>query len=106
MSRTSRRYFLQQASAVAAACSADLVLGPSLLSQTNPQASSTANRIYIDSRRTIAPIDPNLFGSFLEHLGRAIYEGIYDPGSKLSDENGVFKDVISEKTQEGGPTLT
>jgi alpha-N-arabinofuranosidase len=96
MSHTSRRHFLQQASAVAAACSADLLLSRSLLSQTNPRASSTGARIYIDSRRTIAPIDPNLFGSFLEHLGRAIYEGIYDPGSKLSDSNGFRKDVMDE----------
>ena len=97
MSRTSRRNFLQQASAVAAACSADLLLSPSLFAQANPPASSAASaRIYIDSRRTITPIDPNLFGSFLEHLGRAIYEGIYDPGSKLSDSNGFRKDVMDE----------
>jgi alpha-L-arabinofuranosidase len=95
MSRNSRRYFLHQASAVAAVCSADRLLGRSLLAQANP-AASTATLIYIDSRRTIAPIDPNLFGSFLEHLGRAIYEGIYDPGSKLSDSNGFRKDVMDE----------
>jgi len=52
--------------------------------------------VYIDSRRTIAPIDRNLFGSFLEHLGRAIYEGIYDPGSKLADANGFRKDVLED----------
>ena len=50
-------------------------------------------RIYIDSRRVVAPLDRNVFGSFLEHLGRAIYEGIYDPGYKLSDANGFRKDV-------------
>jgi alpha-N-arabinofuranosidase len=94
MSRTSRRSFLHQASAVAAACSADLLLTRSVLAQTARPA--TAARIYIDSRRTIAPIDPNLFGSFLEHLGRAIYEGIYDPASKLSDSNGFRKDVADE----------
>jgi len=58
--------------------------------------SSGPARVYIDTRRTISPIDRNLFGSFLEHLGRAIYEGIYDPGSKLSDSNGFRKDVIDE----------
>jgi alpha-N-arabinofuranosidase len=50
--------------------------------------------VYIDTRRTIAPIDKNLFGSFLEHLGRAIYEGIYQPGSPLSDSRGFRKDVL------------
>jgi alpha-N-arabinofuranosidase len=95
--RTSRRHFLKQASAAVVACSADLLLPRSFLAQTKTAASSgTPARIYIDSRRTVAPIDPNLFGSFLEHLGRAIYEGIYDPGSKLSDSNGFRKDVMDE----------
>jgi alpha-N-arabinofuranosidase len=44
----------------------------------------------------VAPIDRNLFGSFLEHLGRAIYEGIYDPDNKLSDAQGFRKDVLEE----------
>ena len=59
----------------------------------------------MDSRRTIAPLDRNLFGSFLEHLGRAIYEGIYDPGSKLSDSNGLRKDVMDEIRQLGVPIV-
>ena len=50
-------------------------------------------------------MDRNLFGSFLEHLGRAIYEGIYDPGSKLSDSNGLRKDVIDEIRQLGVPIV-
>ncbi len=35
-----------------------------------------------------------MFGGFLEHLGRAIYEGIYQPGSIHADENGFRKDVL------------
>ena len=50
-------------------------------------------------------LDRNLFGSFLEHLGRAIYEGIYDPGSKLSDANGFRKDVLNEIHQLGVPII-
>lgn len=42
-----------------------------------------------------------MFGSFLEHLGRAIYEGIYDPAFSLSDENGFRKDVAEEVRQLG-----
>ena len=42
-----------------------------------------------------------MFGSFLEHLGRAIYEGIYNPTSSLSDENGFRKDVAEEVRQLG-----
>lgn len=73
------------------------------LAETTP-SSSTA-RVYVDTRRTISPIDPNLFGSFLEHLGRAIYDGIYDPGSKLSDSNGFRKDVLEEIRNLGVPII-
>src|SRR5260370_14053340 len=47
----------------------------------------------------------DLFGSFLEHLGRAIYEGIYDPNSKLSDSNGFRKDVLEEIRKLGVPII-
>jgi alpha-N-arabinofuranosidase len=73
--------------------------------QTSPASSGDVTQIYVDSRRTISPLDPNLFGSFLEHLGRAIYEGIYDPGSSLSDANGFRKDVIDEVRQLGVPII-
>ena len=92
MPRASRRSFLKTTAATGLACSANLILGRSALGQT----SSGAARVYFDTRRTVSPIDRNLFGSFLEHLGRAIYEGIYDPGSKLSDSNGFRKDTLEE----------
>src|SRR5436189_2684446 len=53
----------------------------------------------------MAPLDHNLFGSFLEHLGRAIYEGIFDPGSKLSDASGFRKDVMEEVRRLGVPIV-
>jgi len=61
--------------------------------------------VLIDTQRTIAPLERNLFGSFLEHLGRAIYEGIYDPGSKLSDSSGFRTDVLNEIRQLGVPIV-
>ena len=45
-------------------------------------------RILIDPERIIAPISPLLFGGFVEHMGRCVYEGIYDPASPLADERG------------------
>ncbi|HZQ20666.1 MAG TPA: alpha-N-arabinofuranosidase [Terriglobales bacterium] len=77
------------------ACSANSIFGRLLSAQTQSSNPNAPSRILIDSRRTISPIDPNLFGSFLEHLGRAIYEGIYDPGNKLSDANGFRTDVLA-----------
>ena len=52
------------------------------------------NRVAIDLDRTLAPVDPNIFGGFAEHLGRCIYGGIYDPDSPHADENGLRKDVL------------
>ena len=87
----SRRRFLKQASGAAIGASAGLTFGTKSafgFAQTKTLPESAAARVFIDTRRRIAPLDRNLFGSFLEHLGRAIYGGIYDPGSKLSDANG------------------
>lgn len=48
----------------------------------------------IDRHFTIGSVDKRIFGSFIEHLGRAVYGGIYDPGNPLSDERGFRKDVL------------
>ncbi len=100
-----RRRFLGQAAAAGIACSTDLAWGRFLPAQTQTSNPTEAVRVYLDSRRTVAPLDRNLFGSFLEHLGRAIYEGIYDPGSKLSDTNGFRKDVVDQIHQLGVPIV-
>ncbi len=100
-----RRHFLQQLAGAGVACSTNLLLGRFSCAQTSTANSGDVTRIYLDSRRTISPLDPNVFGSFLEHLGRAIYEGIYDPGSSLSDSNGFRKDVIDEVRQLGVPII-
>ena len=103
----SRRSFLQQASAAGLAWSATAVFGGTMAGKCFAQSKSTDSiaRVYIDSRRTISAIDRNVWGSFLEVLGRAIYEGIYDPGNKLSDANGFRKDVMNEIRQLGVPII-
>ncbi|MBQ4085697.1 MAG: alpha-N-arabinofuranosidase [Clostridia bacterium] len=50
--------------------------------------------IKLDRSFTIGRIDPRIYGSFIEHLGRAVYGGIYEPGHPSADENGFRKDVI------------
>jgi len=52
-------------------------------------------KITLDRHFTIAPTDKRLFGSFVEHLGRCIYGGIYEPGHPTADENGFRRDVLS-----------
>ena len=98
----SRRRFLQQVSTAGLALSANAMFGR-LLSAQSPAATDPTTRIYLNSRRTIAPLDRNVFGSFLEHLGRAIYEGVYEPGSKFADANGFRKDVLDEVRKLGVP---
>ena len=44
---------------------------------------------------TIGPVADNLFGSFIEHLGRAVYSGLYEPGHSEADEQGFRKDVLA-----------
>lgn len=51
-------------------------------------------QLFLDTHRTIAAISPLLFGGFAEHMGRCVYEGIYDPQSPLADERGLRKDVL------------
>ncbi|HTR65299.1 MAG TPA: alpha-N-arabinofuranosidase [Terriglobales bacterium] len=97
-----RRRFLKQTFGAGVAWSVGSLLGGSTFAQSG---GSGAARVYIDTRRTMEPLDRNLFGSFLEHLGRAIYEGIYDPGSKLSDANGFRTDVLNQIKQLGVPII-
>lgn len=53
-------------------------------------------QITIDTNRTIGQISPLLFGGFAEHMGRCIYEGIYDPKSAHADEDGFRTDVLEK----------
>ena len=43
---------------------------------------------------SIGPVDPRLFGGFLEHLGRAVYQGVYEPDSSHADGDGFRTDVM------------
>ena len=51
-------------------------------------------RIVLDKDYIISSIDPRIYGSFVEHLGRAVYGGIYEPGHPLADQQGFRRDVL------------
>ena len=51
-------------------------------------------KLILDKDFAIGQIDKRIYGSFIEHLGRAVYGGIYEPGHPLADEQGFRKDVI------------
>jgi len=98
----SRREFVKSAAVAGAGIAANLGLAGKTWSQGTGSATA---RIYLDARRTIGTVDRNIFGSFLEHLGRAIYEGIYEPGSKLADASGFRTDVANEIKTMGVPIV-
>ena len=45
-------------------------------------------KMIVDREFKIAEIDKRIYGSFIEHLGRAVYTGIYQPGHPAADEEG------------------
>lgn len=52
------------------------------------------SKLILDKDYIISPIDRRLYGSFIEHLGRAVYTGIYEPAHPLADEQGFRRDVL------------
>ncbi|MDQ0231800.1 arabinosylfuranosidase ArfA [Metabacillus malikii] len=52
-------------------------------------------RMIVDKDFAISEVDNRIYGSFIEHLGRAVYGGIYEPDHPEADEDGFRKDVIN-----------
>jgi alpha-N-arabinofuranosidase len=59
----------------------------------------------VDKDFRTAEIDKRIYGSFIEHLGRAVYNGIYEPGHPSADEDGFRKDVIELVKELGVPIV-
>ncbi|QGH36571.1 alpha-N-arabinofuranosidase [Gracilibacillus salitolerans] len=51
-------------------------------------------KMVVDKEFQISEIDPRVYGSFIEHLGRAVYGGIYEPDHPTADDKGFRQDVI------------
>ena len=58
----------------------------------------------LDRRDVIAPVSAGLFGSFVEHMGRCVYGGIFEPGHPAADAHGFRTDVL-QLVRELGVTL-
>ena len=50
-------------------------------------------RITLDRDYRIGAIDPRIYSNFVEHLGRCVYGGLYEPTHPTADENGFRGDV-------------
>jgi len=60
--------------------------------------------VLLEPAFTIAPVPRRLFGSFVEHMGRCVYGGLFEPDHPSADEHGLRRDVI-ELTRELGVSL-
>jgi len=91
-----RRDFIRAAGALGFGAAAQQLLSRrvyprSFVEPSEPPMQAT---LTVDLERRLGTIDPNIYGNFIEHLGRCIYGGVYDEGSPLADADGERKDVL------------
>ena len=96
-----RRRFLTELSKSSAA----LAAGSWLSAIGYAQISRGPARVLINRARYRSELDRRVLGAFLEHLGRAIYTGVYEPGSPAADAKGFRTDVIAEIKALGVPIM-
>ena len=99
--RGSRRDFIRAAGGLGLGMAAQQLLtrrvhARSLGVPSEPPMQAT---LKVDLERCLGTIDPNIYGNFIEHLGRCIYGGVYDEGSPLADADGNRKDVLEAARQ-------
>jgi alpha-N-arabinofuranosidase len=63
------------------------------------------SKIFCSKNFKIGEIDSRIYGSFLEHMGRVIYSGIYEPENEISDDEGFRKDVLKATHDMGVTTV-
>ncbi|MEU1166831.1 alpha-L-arabinofuranosidase, partial [Streptomyces sp. NPDC005921] len=62
-------------------------------------------RFTLDSAFTVGNVNPRLYGSFVEHLGRCVYTGVYEPGHPTADADGLRQDVLALVRELGVTTV-
>jgi len=62
------------------------------------------SRVHLQVDAAIGETDARLFGAFVEHLGRCVYGGLYEPGHPRADRHGFREDVL-ELVHELSPTV-
>lgn len=100
MNASNRREFLAQLGVAGSALVAGTWLPALGFARTNGPA-----RAMINKARYRSDLDRRLLGAFLEHLGRAIYTGVYQPDSPFADKHGFRTDVIDEVKQMDVPLM-
>ena len=62
-------------------------------------------KLFIDKNFKLGEVNKRIYGSFVEHLGRCVYEGIYQTGHATADENGFRRDVLALVQELGVPVV-
>ena len=101
MTPSSRRRFLSGLGKAGAL----LATGSWLESIGYAQAARGSARALIQQPALRSELDRRVLGAFLEHLGRAVYTGVYQPGSPLADANGFRTDVVREAKELAVPII-
>ncbi|MEV5481877.1 MULTISPECIES: alpha-N-arabinofuranosidase [Streptomyces] len=70
-----------------------------------PSPPDRTARFSLDPAFTVGEVSPRLFGSFVEHLGRCVYTGIFDPDHPYADEAGLRTDVLALIRELGVTTI-
>ena len=76
-----------------------------VFSCTIQQPTSIQAHVTINTDTTVKTYNPMIFGGFLEHFGKQIYGGVFDPGSPLSDNNVFRTDVIKALKELKAPVI-
>ncbi|GAA4423098.1 alpha-N-arabinofuranosidase [Georgenia halophila] len=61
--------------------------------------------VVLDRAFVVGPVRPRTFGTFVEHLGRSVYTGIYEPDHPAADEDGLRTDVLDLVRELGTTTV-
>ncbi len=72
---------------------------------TEEEQRMPAAHLTIDPQFVVGRIHRRLFGGFVEHLGRHVYDGIYEPGHETADAEGFRQDVIELVRELGVSTI-
>ena len=102
MTECNRRTFLARAGAASAFAAAGSWLQAIGYAQAGARGPA---RAFVRRSPARGDFDRRLLGSFLEHLGRAIYTGVYQPGSRLADAKGFRIDVARDIKELGVPIV-
>lgn len=103
-----RRRFLKDSLMIGASAwvtSSLIDLGPTSATALASPVSPLKASISIDTAHVRHTINPQIYGAFVEHVGRCMYGGVYQEDSRLSDERGFRKDVMAAASEWGVPIL-